>query len=258
MLNISKYAPSWLDKYTILYAWSGSTSYGTRTEDSDDDFRGVTMLPEQYNLGLDRFDQYKSPEGSGEDIEVRAIKEYVKLALDGNPNVVELLFTYSGHFIYLNKFGKALVDARHEFLSKKFYKKIDGFAKGQKHDLENSGKPNHGQGSVKRLEQRIKYGYDLKAGQNLIRIPYEGIEVMETGTLSTYRPEAQRKLLIDIKLGKYTKEQLLEMYDELKFKLDEAYLKTELPENPDYHKINKFLINLTKWYQEENKDDRYY
>jgi hypothetical protein len=141
--------------------------------------------------------------------------------------VLEILFTKPEHFKWLHPYGESLIEIRHWFLSKQFFQRTNGYARSQYYEMiQNGGKPNHGQGSVKRLEQREKFGYDPKAAQNLIRIPYEGIEVMETGTLSTYRPEAQRKLLIDIKLGKYTKEQILEMYDELKFKLDETYSKT--------------------------------
>jgi predicted nucleotidyltransferase len=37
---------SWLEKHTIILAYAGSTAYGTTTEDSDTDFRGICIPPE--------------------------------------------------------------------------------------------------------------------------------------------------------------------------------------------------------------------
>jgi predicted nucleotidyltransferase len=234
----------WLEKSLILYAWSGSTAYGTRTEDSDDDMRGIAVPSKQYYYGLERFDQYRCEKP--DDIEVKSIREYFRLALDGNPNVLEWLFTDPKFFITINQFGQELVNIRQQFLSKQFFKKVSGFAKGQKHEMENDGRNNRGQGSPKRIADRIKYGFDVRSASHLIRIDYEGIEVMETGNLTTYRPEKERKLLVDIKTGKLTKQEVLDIHDELDARLYQAYLKTDLPENPDYHKINKFLIELTE------------
>lgn len=112
--------------------------------------------------------------------------------------------------------------------------------------VQNGGKPNHGQGNPKRMAAREKFGYDIKAGSHLIRLVSEGIEVLETGNLSVYRPE--RELLTDIKIGKYTFDEVMEMYRELDARLLIAYEKSELPEKPNFHKINKYIIELTKDY----------
>lgn len=248
----------WLEKSLILYTWAGSTSYNTRVEDSDDDFRGICIPPKQFYFGLHNFEQYHSPEGSEDDIEVKSIKEYINLALNGNPNVIEWLFTDPKLFIVITKFGQELVNIRHQFLSKQFFKKVSGFAKGQRHEMENDGKNSRGKGSPKRISDRQKYGFDVRSASHLIRIDYEGIEVMETGNLSTCRSDEECKLIVDIKTGKLTKQEVLEIHDELDSKLYQAYLKSELPESPDYYKINKFLIELTEEYRKENKDDRYY
>jgi hypothetical protein len=143
--------------------------------------------------------------------------------------------------------GQRLVEIRHQFLSKQFYQRTNGYARGQYHEMvQNGGKPNHGQGNPKRMEMRSKVGFDAKAGSHLIRLMNEGIEVLETGNLNVYRPE--RELLTDIKLGKYKFEEVMDMYEVLDNKLQIAYEKSELPEKPDFNKINKFIIELTKEY----------
>jgi predicted nucleotidyltransferase len=238
---------SWLEKHTIILAYAGSIAYGTTTEDSDTDFRGVCIPPEQYYFGLENFESYHSPEGSETDTVVYSLQKYAQLAIQNNPNVLEILFTKPEHFKIITKSGKRLVEIRHQFLSKQFYTRTNGYARGQYHEMiQNGGKPNHGQGNPKRMEMRELHGYDVKAGSHLIRLMYEGIEVLETGELNVYRPE--RDLLTDIKLGKYKFEEVMKMYQALDNKLKIAYEKSKLPEKPDYHKINNFIIELTKEY----------
>jgi predicted nucleotidyltransferase len=243
----------WLNHHTIILAYAGSIAYGTTTEDSDIDYKGVCIPPEQYYFGLENFESYHSPEGSETDTVIYSLQKYVQLAIQNNPNVLEILFTKSEHFKWLHPYGESLIAIRHQFLSKQFFQRINGYARSQYYEMvQNGGKPNHGQGNPKRMEAREKFGYDIKAGSHLIRLVSEGIEVLETGDLNVYRPE--RELLTDIKLGKYTFEQVMEMYKELDARLLLAYEKSELPEKPDYHKINNFIIELTKDYL-ENKDE---
>jgi hypothetical protein len=244
----------WLITNTILLAYGGSTAYGTRTENSDNDYRGITIPPLPYFYGLDHFETYdpnkeKKPEIDiivpKEDIVVYSLKKYAQLAIQNNPNVLEILFTKPEHFLIWTDYGAELIKIRHQFLSKEFFMRTNGYAKGQYYEMiQNSGKPTHGQGNPERMRLRELYHFDTKAGSHLIRIMNEGIEVLETGNLTVLRPE--RELLTDIKIGKYKFEEVMEMYRELDVKLYDAYKKSKLPEKPNRDKINKFIIELTK------------
>jgi predicted nucleotidyltransferase len=237
----------WLESNTIILAYAGSTAYGTTTKDSDTDFRGICIPPEHYYFGLENFESYHSPENSEIDIVVYSLQKYTQLAIQNNPNVLEILFTKPEHFKICTSVGQKLIEIRHQFLSKQFFQRTNGYARSQYYEMiQNGGKPNHGQGNPKRMENREKFGFDTKAGSHLIRLVNEGIEVLETGNLNVFRPE--RQLLTDIKIGKYKFEEVMEMYRELDARLLSAYEKSELPEKPDYHKINKFIIELTKEY----------
>ena len=63
----------WLETNTIILAYAGSTAYGTTTEDSDLDLRGICVPPEQYYYGLENFESYHSPEGLETDIVVYSL-----------------------------------------------------------------------------------------------------------------------------------------------------------------------------------------
>ena len=46
----------WMDRGTVLLVRHGSHAYGTNTETSDEDFKGVAIPPKEYFLGaLKRF-----------------------------------------------------------------------------------------------------------------------------------------------------------------------------------------------------------
>jgi hypothetical protein len=246
----------WLVTNTILLAYGGSTAYGCTTEKSDLDYRGICIPPITYFYGLEKFETYdpkKENVESKEDIVIYSLKKYTQLAIQNNPNVLEILFTEPKHFVMWTDYGAELIKIRHQFLSKEFFFRTNGYAKGQYHEMvQNGGKPTHGQGNPDRMEMRSKYGYDCKAGSHLVRLMNEGIEVLETGNLTVTRPE--RELLIDIKIGKYKFEEVMEMYKELDSKLYVAYQKSQLPEKPNYNKINKFIIELTKSFMKKYND----
>ncbi len=55
--------PKWLKGHTILLGRVGSHAYGTATETSDLDFKGVCVPPADYFLGLNSFSGYDKSGG---------------------------------------------------------------------------------------------------------------------------------------------------------------------------------------------------
>ena len=72
---------------------------------------------------------------------------------------------------------------------------------------------------------------DWKSMMHAVRVAHEAIEFLETGKLTFPRPEAS--LLLAIRLGKLPPEKVSEMIDEGLIKVEEALLKSSLPEEPD-------------------------
>lgn len=117
----------WLKDSTILYVWAGSHAYGTNTESSDEDFRGVCVPPLYYRHGfLNKFEQatIKDP-----DVVVYDIRKFFKLAVDCNPSILEILFT--DDLIVCTDEGKCLLDHRDRFLSQKVFYTFRGYARSQ-------------------------------------------------------------------------------------------------------------------------------
>lgn len=73
---------------------------------------------------------------------------------------------------------------------------------------------------------------DWKSMYHAVRVAYEAIELMETGTLVFPRPE--RELLLSIRTGQVSYETASAMIEENLVKVDVAVKASRLPEKPDY------------------------
>ena len=105
----------------ILRTLSGSRAHGLAREDSDTDTRGVCIPPARYLLGLGEFEQHES---SGGDHVTYALAKFVRLALQGNPNILESLYTHPDDVLHITDAGRELVDSRACFLSKQVGKRF--------------------------------------------------------------------------------------------------------------------------------------
>lgn len=120
----------WLLDNTMYLAVHGSHCYGLATDISDIDVRGIALRPQKdYLTNRNKFDQQ---EIKGEyDVAIFDLHKFVALAEKGNPNVLEILFVNEEHILHCNSFGKALVDNKELFLSKKIRHTLSGYAFAQ-------------------------------------------------------------------------------------------------------------------------------
>lgn len=126
--------------------------------------------------------------------------------MQGVPNNIEILFVRQQDFLKVTELGQVLIDHRHLFLSKQIQKKFGGYAYSQLMKLKN--KKSNGTGRRDLIE---KYQYDTKFAMHSVRLLTSAIEILETEDFSTYRPN--RQLLLDIRNGKYTFDEIVEMIE---------------------------------------------
>lgn len=134
------------DKNKILEIRSGSHLYGTNTPESDEDFVGIFMPPEEYVYGLksvvgevDLGIVSKREDGKNDkdavDRKLYEFRKFIKLAAGNNPNIIEILYVNDENIIYENEFGALLREVRGLFLSKLCVPKFIGYASSQKHKM---------------------------------------------------------------------------------------------------------------------------
>lgn len=123
-----------VEKRTILKVRHGSHAYGLNVETSDVDLKGVCIEPLEYHLGFaKRFEQHiqEASKGHPHDLVIFSFKKFVKLASDCNPNVIEVLFVDEDDVLYVDDFGRELLNFRNNFISKKIKHTFSGYAHSQ-------------------------------------------------------------------------------------------------------------------------------
>ena len=103
----------------------------------------------------------------------------------------------------------------------------------------------------KRNEKAITHNKLGKHMMHLIRLYMMCLDILEKEQIITYR-EVEHDLLMDIRNGKYLDSndqpipEFYKMVDEYEKRLDYAKLNTNLPDSPDYKKINEFVMSVNE------------
>lgn len=89
-----------------------------------------------------------------------------------------------------------------------------------------------------------KVGYDTKFASHLIRLLLEGIELLRTGNIVF--PLREANLILDIKQGKYTIEEVMELATDLENSIEMTKENAVVPARPRYNEIENFLIKTVE------------
>jgi uncharacterized protein len=117
---------------TIFLTIAGSKSYGTNTPESDTDVRGVCIPKDKtyyFGYGLNVFEQ--QDKGWEDDRVIYDLRKFIKLAVDNNPNILELLFVDQRFWLSYHPAWLDLHNSAYQFLSKKVKHSFSGYAFAQ-------------------------------------------------------------------------------------------------------------------------------
>lgn len=235
-----------VEEMTILRSEVGSTVLGLETGSGDRDEMGVLIEPPDYVLGLRHFENYvhrTQPEGvrSGPgdlDLTVYGLRKFCSLALKGNPSILLLFMVPDEKCVVLAPLGEQLRALAPAFASKKAGAAFLGYMEQQRKRLTGE----IGQKNVKRPELVDAHGYDTKYAGHILRLGYQGIEYMQTGRFSVPTPVQHREFIRDVRFGRINKEDVLNTASLLEAGMKLALNNTQLPDLPDYARVNDFLI----------------
>lgn len=233
---------------TILRAEVGSTVHGTSVSDQGDrDEMAIAIEPMHYVIGMRHWETsvYRTaPDGqkSGPgdlDLVTHSLRKFCRLAAKGNPTMQLPLFVPESAIVEVNPLGRELIEKRSMFLSRECGKAFLGYMIAQKARLAGEAGGRHGS----RPELIEKYGFDTKYAGHIIRLGYQGVELMTTGHLSLpMRPEHCEDVLA-VRTGKWTLERTLSRAGELERDLRDSLDIGPLPEKADEDAINEFLAD---------------
>ncbi len=205
----------------------GSRAYGLEGDESDTDRRGVFLPTAEMHWSL-----YGVPEQLENEVTQECyweLQKFLVLALKANPNVLECL--YSPIVEKVTPIGHELLQLREAFLSKLVFQTYSGYVASQFKKMQADVR-NHG---------TVKWKHVM----HLIRLLMSGITVLNERHVMVQVGE-HRDSLLSIKRGEVTFEAANRWRIELQQQFEAAFETTDLPERPDYERVNEFLVRARK------------
>lgn len=216
-----------LFSHVIYKCVIGSRAYGLSHDASDTDRRGVYLPPARVHWSI-----YGVPEQLENETTQEVyweLEKFLRLALKGNPNVLETL--YSPLVEHADETARNLLAIRSAFLSKLIYQTFNGYALSQMNKLEQD----------LRTKGKVKW----KHAMHLVRLLIAGIEALKTGELQVLVTR-DRERLLSIRDGAETWEAVNAWRLTLHTEFEQAFAASRLPERPDYHAANQLLIEARR------------
>lgn len=245
----------------ILRTQVGSGVHGTAIGGQDDrDEMGICLEPPEFVTGIARvpagdgpgtvvFEQFErhtvwdqpgglaNRSGAGDlDVVIYSARKWVRLALDGNPTVLLVLFVPDEEVVFRNAAGAELVDHAHRFVSRLAADRFLGYLRAQRQAMV-------GERSVRtnRPELVAEHGYDTKYAMHALRLGYQGVELLSTGRITLPVPEPQRGYLRSVRRGERTLSEVLEAIGDAEAGLFRLSTAAEVPDEPDRDWANRWL-----------------
>ena len=229
----------------ILLLRSGSSLYGTRTENSDEDAIGIFIEPQEYRYGrksMETIEFKTNASNSGKrnqkgdlDITMHSLDKFIGLAQNNNPTICELFFPPENCILHITDLGKELLNSYALFVSKKLYHSHCGYAYSQINRNELKSGNNNG-----RRDLIETFGFDIKLMSHATRLYIEAIELLGTGRLEF--PLKENKKLLDIKKGLWTYEQCMEECKRLETLAGQVYASSQIQHSPNKEAIHALQV----------------
>lgn len=263
--------------HTHLLVLSGSRAYGLARDGSDVDVRGVLVPPKRYVYGLDSFEQSDDPNDTApfladlhpdeRDVAERVhfegvltdLRKVVRLATDGNPAVLDVLFGRDEDVRRLTPVGEGLRAMRRLFLTRAVGRPYLSYATGQRDRLrkhrawltlpvDHPDRARHPAWTRPRDPERAaleaRAGYDTKGAMHLVRLLRMGHEVVTTGQIHVWRGDRDADELLAIRAGAWSWEALQQWAQDAEAGLVAAIAGCTLPASPDAAAIERGTIAL--------------
>jgi len=248
--------PKFVTWDTIEYiTLMGSHSYGNATPESDYDFYGFLIPPAEvlfphlrgeipeFGRHKENFLQYQihgfeDPTWGKIDLYLYTLPRYFQLVMEGNPNMVDSLFTPDDCVKFSTPISRIVRYNRKRFLSQKCYHTFRGMAFSHMKRITNRTREG------KRAELVEKFGYDVKDASHMVRCLLEVKQILFEGDLDLTR---NATLLTEIKSGGWSLEDVRKFFmiemDILDGTLDCEPEKFAVPYEPDEDFIRELLYD---------------
>jgi hypothetical protein len=233
----------------ILESVVGSTLHGTSIADGLEDLDLMAIVVEKTDqmIGFGVKDTWTfrtKPDGvrseAGDvDWVGYGLRKYLKLALTGNPSILLPLFAPDIDLKVATPTGHDLRRLSSWIISKKVYQPFKGYLRQQYSKMTGA----YGAKKQTRPELIKAHGYDTKFASHAVRLGFQGYELLMTGRITLPMPVNQRKVCVDVRSGLWSFKEVCDLVLALEADLDDALLRSPLPEEPNTKLVENWMIN---------------
>jgi len=223
-----------------LLVRTGSHLYGCAVATSDEDTRGLVVPPAEYLLGRKNWEQHETKDP---DCVIWNFAKFFNLLERFSPNTAEILFAPQEHIIEITEVGQMMIDNKHLFVSKQLIKPMQGFAFGEWKKAVEYFEQLRKLGA-QRKEHIAKFGYSVKNAYHAVRLLEECIELLQTGTITFPRPNAD--FLRQIRHGEIPVEVVKERYEQLDKRVPQEGADSSIPDSVEKDKLDKLFYDCIK------------
>lgn len=247
--------PAFLPANMLYETRLGSVAYGAAIDSSDYDVCGFAMPPRDhlfphlageiagFGRPLPRFEVYqehhvRDPDALGGkgceyDFAIYSLPRFFTLCMEGNPNMVDCLFTAQDCVLHLTRVGDMVRERRRLFLHKGMWSKFKGYAFAQLHKMQ-SREP-----IGKRRSMVDKHGFDVKYAYHIVRLLYEAEQLLTRGDIDLRRDREHFKA---IRRGEISEDEIRRWAADKEQQLESLYASSTLPDAPNEPALRRLLL----------------
>lgn len=228
-------------KFLIASFVTGSHSYGLNSPTSDVDRKGIIIEPIERLCGLGQpWDgAVYNQAGAGDDYELYGMRKFIRLALKGNPTVTELLFLKPE---WADARGFKVQELAPLIISRQAGKAYLGYIQAQRMRMTGE-RGNGGHGKPRRDEISERVGFDTKFAMHMLRLGFQGIELLSTGKLTLPLVE-EKDFLLAVRRGEVDFQSCLSTCGELEAELKELLSTSPIQPEPQTDAVEAYMLKL--------------